>query len=345
VLAVLLLCSTGAACRAQGSTVTPVGDGVPGPEFEDDRLAIVFTDDGLAAVPVGSSVPSWVVRGAVAAPDGSAAFNLRPHTSGSEVTRVDLRTGAEEPVGTLPDGPVDRTVKGSTGLRVVAVEPGGGEVVLAAGDGASTVVLGFDPAGGTVRYRRSFEGRLEPEALSVDRQRLFAARYYGDRVNGFRYHVHVLELADGVQYPTVGRDKTAPPEDMYGSVVQAALSPDGTQLATLYEDLGSTDHTAFVHLLDLEAGQTVCIDLHAPFGAGAPGSEAIEWRDDGTVEVGYRATKAERSVSATFDPEAIWSGEIQQHYHADARPDPAPPTLPDGVAATPGFRRFIATVD
>ena len=47
-------------------------------------------------------------------------------------------------------------------------------------------------------------------------------------------------------------------------------------------------------------------------------------------------------MTATFDPGSISSGDPQPHYHADARPDPAPPTLPDGVAETPGFRRFAA---
>jgi hypothetical protein len=102
------------------------------------------------------------------------------------------------------------------------------------------------------------------------------------------------------------------------------------------------EHTAFVHLLSLENGTTVCIDLHAPFGSGAPGDEAIEWRDDGTVAVGHRDADPDRSTIATFDPAAIWSSDPQPHYHADARPDRSPPAVPSGVADTPGFRRFIA---
>ena len=55
---------------------------------------------------------------------------------------------------------------------------------------------------------------------------------------------------------------------MYGSVVQAALSPDGQrQAATLYRDTVKPEHTGFVHLLALESGLTVCIDLHEPFGS------------------------------------------------------------------------------
>ena len=87
--------------------------------------------------------------------------------------------------------------------------------------------------------------------------------------------MHILDLATGEQIPTLGPDKTLPPEDMYGTVVQAALSPDGAQLATLYRDDSKPDHTAFVHLLDLAQGSTVCIDLHEPFGTGEAGSDAL----------------------------------------------------------------------
>jgi hypothetical protein len=220
---------------------------------------------------------------------------------------------------------------------VAAVEPGGGRVALAAPGEASTTILDFDPAQGAVRRTQTFEGRVEAEAFSTDRNLLFAARIYADR-----YHVHVLDLSAGTQYPTLGPDKTKPPEDMYGSVVQAALSPDGKQLATLYRDASTPAHTAFVHLLSLESGSTVCVDLHAPFGTEEPGTDAIAWQADGTVAVGHRADDPRLSMTATFDPANIWQGLPQEHYHAEARPDPSPPRVPDGVAATPGFQRFIA---
>jgi hypothetical protein len=210
-------------------------------------------------------------------------------------------------------------------------------VVLAwDGPGDSTVILTFDPERGVPLEQQQFEGVLEPEALSLDGQSLFAARIYGDR-----YHVHVLRLATGEQHPTIGPDKTRPPEDMYGSVVQAALSPDGRQLATLYRDDSTPDHTAFVHLLSLENGATVCIDLHAPFGTAAPGADAIAWREDGSVAIGHRPASGAPAV-ATFSPAAIWAQDAEPHYHASVAAEAAPPRVPEGVAATPGFRRFVA---
>ncbi len=320
-------CGAGAdAPRAAGPT-----EPVSSPPAVATALALVATEAGLAAVRVGTAEPLWVVPGAVAAPDGSAVFASRPvpgEDGGYEVLRIDPGTGAEEAVG---------HVSGHAGLHVAAVEPRGGLVALAApGDTATTIVV-FDPEQGAVRRTPTFEGKVEPEAFSTDRSLLFAARIYEDR-----YHVHVLDLRAGTQYPTLGPDKTKPPEDMYGAVVQAALSADGSQLATLYRDDTSTDHTAFVHLLSLESGSTVCVDLHAPFGTDEPGTDAIAWQADGTVAVGHQADDPSLSMTATFDPDAIWNGPPQPHYHAEALPDPSPPGVPDGVAATPGFQRFIA---
>ena len=334
--AALALAGTTVGCGASAGTPPAAGPTEPdsSPPAAATALALVATEAGLAAVPVGTAEPLWVVPGAVAAPDGSAVFTTRPapgDDGGHEVLRIDPGTGAEESVGHVP---------GPTGLHVAAVEPGGGRVALAAPGEASTTILDFDPAKGAVRRTTTFEGRVEPEAFSTDRSLLFAARIYEDR-----YHVHVLDLDAGTQYPTLGPDKSKPPEDMYGSVVQAALSADGTQLATLYRDATTPDHTAFVHLLSLESGSTVCVDLHAPFGTEEPGTDAIAWQDDGTVAVGHRADDPSLSMTATFDPAAIWGGQPQEHYHADAVPDRSPPGVPEGLAATPGFLRFIALVD
>lgn len=297
-------------------------------------LALVVTDAGLGGVGVGSSTARWEWSDGVAAPDASAAFGLEsdPPSGTASVVRIDPTDGRRTPVGSLPAMP---------GLRVAAVSPEGRRVVLTSPGprGDSTTVVVFDPAIGAAVLQRSFEGVLEPEALSLDGRLLFAARIYGDR-----YHVHVLDLTTGEQYPTLGPDKTGPPEDMYGSVVQAALSPDGRQLATLYRDGSTPSHTAFVHLLALDNGTTVCIDLHAPFGTSDDlGADAIAWQDAQSIAVGH-VGRAGVTAVATFSPATIWSQPPQPHYHADVVEGPAPPALPSRVTRTPGFRRFIGVV-
>ena len=297
---------------------------------DEGTIALAVTDAGLAGVPLGESEPRWVVPDAVAAPDGSAAFTAAPTSKKGtfEVARLDLATGAGKAIG---------TVEGPAGLHVAAVAPEGAVLALAGPEGDATRVTEFHTLRRKAGRSWAYEGTVEPEAFSIDRNLLFAARIYGDR-----YHVHGLDLTSGEQWPTSGPDKLASPEDMYGSVVQAALSPDGRQLATLYRDEVSPDHSAFVHLLALDGGLTVCVDLHEPFGTGKPGSESIIWRDDGRVAVGHWADEPGGSAIAMFDPQKIWTGPFQEHYHADQFPDAAPPAVPYGVADTPGFRRFVA---
>jgi len=322
---------TAVACGVEAQVLSGPGTTTLDP---DSPLALVDIDAGLAGVPVGSSEPRWVVPGAVAAPDGSAVFAARAVSNaagnGFEVVRIDPHTGTESRVGLHVPGP-------SAAVHVAAVAPGGDRLALAAPGDDKTLVLDFDPSSGGGDYKPTFEGTVEPEAFSLDGTRLFAARIYDDR-----YHVHVLELPTAKQWPTLGPDKTWPPEDMYGSVVQAVLSPDRTQLATLYRDSSTPDHTAFVHLLSLATGATVCIDLHAPFGTGGPGTDALVWKPDGKVTVGHSAVDPAESMQASFEPAAIWAGEPQAHYHAETQPNPSAPAIPDGVAATPGFERFVA---
>ena len=128
---------------------------------------------------------------------------------------------------------------------------------------------------------------------------------------------------------------------MYGTVVQAALSADRTQLATLYRDATKPGRTAFVHLLFLETGSTFCIDLHEPFAAGGPGADAVEWRD-GLIAVGHRPSNGGEPTMATIDPQGVLASPPQQHYPADARAESSAPSIPAGVAGTPGFERFVA---
>jgi hypothetical protein len=307
------------------------------------------------------------VAGAVAAPDGSAIFAINGATSGdapdpagavdpaieaNALIRVDPRTGRRlGATGEHGDGWWHVKHPG----RVAAVAPGGERVVLVASEvGGAPIRIGGQPATRVMIWDTTaralaavadFGGVLEPEAISTDGSRVFAARSFGDH-----YQITTLFLPSGDQQaigpaksaPTSGRDEDQPPEDMYGDVVQAVLTPDRRALATLYRDERSDAHTAFVHLLDLEQGVTVCIDLTAPFGTGAAGTDAIRANPDGTIEVGHRDSGATGGVTASFDPAAILAGPVQQHYHADVRSDPNPPAVPDGVAATPGFERFVA---
>ena len=320
----------GPEARPEISLANGVATAAARPVLDQVPVALVVTDSGLSGVAVGASTPTWTADGAVAAPDGSAVFMLGPATVEPlrAVLRIDPRSGARSKVGVIPAPPA---------ARVATVEAGGERIVLVTAEDDSTVVQTFDTVTGSVQATRRFEGTVDPEAFALDRTRLFAARIYGDY-----YNVHVLDLASGEQYPTLGPDKSKPPENMYGTVVQAALSPDRSQLATLYRDATKPGRTAFVHLLFLESGATFCIDLHAPFATGGRDADAIEWRD-GMIVVGHRRPNAE-ATAATIDPQAVLDSPPQQHYPTEAYGDSTAPGVPSGVGQTPGFERFVALV-
>ncbi len=314
------LLAAASACGAEalwlnGSTAT-TGTSVD----PDGALALVITDGGLAAVPAGGTRPVWTVAGAVAAPDGSAAA---VHTAG-ELVHLDLRTGGRAGAAALPGT-----------ARVAAVAPGGHRVALAESDGhgGTTVTVWADGSSSTA----TFEGDLDPEAFTLDGHRLVAARSYGDH-----YRIVVLDLVGGQQYPSPSIDKLAPPEDMYGNVIQAVLTPDGRRLATLYRDPRHADHTAFVHLLDLESSTTVCIDLPAPFGTGGPATDTIA-ADGDTIEVEHDDGGGRRH-RATFDTRRLLTDAPQRHEHAEVSEGDGRLGLPPGLAAVPGFRRLVAVV-
>ena len=143
-LAALVLAGATVGCGAGAGTPRVAGpaESVGSQPAAATAVALVATEAGLAAVPVGTAEPLWVVPGAVAAPDGSAVFTTRPAPGdggGNEVLRIDPMTGAEEAVGRVP---------GHAGLHVAAVEPGGGRVALAAPGETSTTIVDFDPETG-----------------------------------------------------------------------------------------------------------------------------------------------------------------------------------------------------
>jgi hypothetical protein len=297
-------------------------------------VALVVTKDGLAGVSVGSSAPRWVARGAVASPDASAVYRAE-REEGDGVThlrRVDARTGTESDVGVVAE-PDHRT------MQAFAVEPGGRSVALAAFEGSRTLITSFDTASASVTAQLWFEGHLEPEAFSLDRGRIFAARSFGDY-----YQITTLDIVGGNQWRTTGYDKTAPLEDMYGNVVQAVLIPGGSELATLYRDPHNIDHPAFVHLLDLNSGLTVCIDLPPPFGTGARGTDAIRADAGGAIEVGHVGPGAALGVSASFEADHDADHQTGLGTPVPVLSGAGAPTVPDGIGGAPGFQRLVAVV-
>lgn len=154
----------------------------------------------------------------------------------------------------------------------------------------SEIVVGSLDGSGSRAYR--LDGNFEPEAFSVDDRTLFLIKYMPAEAPT-RYAVRRLNLKTGDVRP-IARLKLAAPGVMRGTGRMQILSPDRTQLYTLYTKQGpnyshatSREHDpgmvhAFVHVLDLRDRWAHCIDLPMPFGAGDATASAMALSRDGS---------------------------------------------------------------
>jgi hypothetical protein len=250
-------------------------------------------DNGVGVVATGSTAPIWLEPNAVAAPDGTSVFSVRPDApnGADRLVRIDPHAG----------NVISSWALRTQGLSIAAVFPKGRWIALTdrkPGYGsqgrASTDVVVFDSDLGTEAHRMHLVGDVQPEALSTDGTLMFALHYVADH-----YRVQTIQLATGDRYDTSDRDKQVPPEDMHGHAIHGVMSKDRTLLATLYRKPGNNEEPAFVHVLDLQHGWSYCADLPAPFGTGTPGSDVIELTRADTVVIA--ATQADRLAEIHID--------------------------------------------
>ena len=225
-------------------------------------MAVVGKGDAISGVVPGQP-PLWTLAHGVAALDGSAVAATSSTTSALSVTVFDTRRGLR--LGTWAFAP-DATVR--------VVSPSGRRLALTREFGGKTEVIVVDSQQATTTTLR-FDGRLEPEAFTIDGGSLVALAYRPDG----RYRVQTISIATGERWDTNDRWKLTVPEDMAGVPVRAVMN--GNLLSTLYRDPTSTAHPAFVHTLNLADGWSHCADLPAPFGTGPIGSDAVINSADG----------------------------------------------------------------
>jgi hypothetical protein len=113
-----------------------------------------------------------------------------------------------------------------------------------------------------VRQKVVLEGDFAFDAISPDGSLLYFINYLSPR-DPTKYAVRVFDVQSGALLPEPVVDRTEPDEDMRGSPISRASSPDGRWAYTLYDGAGKTP---FVHALDTVAVDAHCIDLDALAG-------------------------------------------------------------------------------
>lgn len=178
-----------------------------------------------------------------------------------------------------------------------------GATIYAPGGRTSTTLAVRDKLSGKVEIV-TMARNLEPEAFSSDGRTLFTIDHR-PAAEPEIYRVTALDLRTRVVRDVIGPWKQPLIEEMRGEGRQQVWAPEGGQLFTLYVRQthvhvdGTHDHPggdgphidgagtdAFVHVLDVDAGWALCLELAAGFGLGPAGTTDIFVTDDGeTVTV------------------------------------------------------------
>jgi hypothetical protein len=267
-------------------------------------VLLVRSEQGLLAFDPKRGTSVMIGSDAVRVPRTSSFIAL----DDGKLSRIDASSGRRTP---LPAA--------GSGYRLMAVSATGRSVALAREPQRNrTPILVVDINAGQVQHF-SLIGRVVPEAFSTDDGRLFLIHYLA---GASRYRLIELNLSDGSVAPLGARIKQPAPTEMVGAGRAQVASPDGRILYTLYTRQPATfphgrrpgqtapaGGTAFVHVLNLEAGSAHCVELPESFGAGSIATQAMAISPDGArlfVVDGPRRRAAVVSTG-TLRPDAVGS--------------------------------------
>jgi hypothetical protein len=300
-----------------------------GPARTPGGVLIASTGSGDLAIDATSGALLAGGTGTVAAPDGNALYHAANDGRATSITSLDPRSG--EIVGTQQvRGVFDVAVASVSGRAIALVEPVPGTAPGVPVPRAETTIVVADPVGDGEAIRFLLDGNYEPEAFSIDDERLFLIQYLPAETPAV-YRVVVLELASGEVRPVHGRFKT-PPQRMPGVRLGQVFDPVTSQMYTLYsnrpgayadayEDTGGTNpyggashgggsgasggywpEETFVHVLNLRKGWAFCAGLPKVMWGGAASDQAIASSPDGRW---LYVVDARQGLVAVMDTETL----------------------------------------
>jgi hypothetical protein len=121
---------------------------------------------------------------------------------------------------------------------------------------ADTPLLIFDAVRLRITDRITLDGDFSFDAISPDGETIYLIHYL-DRRDPTQYEVRSYDVEAARLDPKPIVDPNDEGDEMYGSPMTRATSPDGRWAYTLYDGV----HHPFIHALDTERGAAVCIDL------------------------------------------------------------------------------------
>jgi DNA-binding beta-propeller fold protein YncE len=236
------------------------------------RLRVV----AVGAVTLLASIGTAASASAAGAPTkGALGYGADPYTGvvdpegGDRYTAIGMKSGTFVQRINTANGQIERSklLDGQLAIPAVAYDgsPGG---LSADGDTLVLAEVAFRfpqsdsvfPVIDTNRLRIvdtvTLDGTWTYDALSPDGRWLYLIEYTSPR-DITQYEVRRYDLERGRLDPKPIVDPEESSEEMYGSPMTRATSPDGRWAYTLYD---GAEHP-FIHALDTERGEAVCIDL------------------------------------------------------------------------------------
>ena len=263
----------------------------------DMPVLVASTEAGDVAIDGASGALLAGGPGTVATPGGDTMFRASAVGGHTVVTTLDARTGATT-TSTRMRGELELVVASVLGSALALVQPAPGAPSYSVPGlpvpRAWTPIVVADPSGETSPARFKLEGNFEPEAFSIDDERLFLIQYLPAEAPAV-YRVTVLDTATGEVRPVKGRFKS-PPERMPGVRLGQVYDAQTSQMYTLYsneagayaqsyEQTGGASYDwpeeTFVHVLNLRKGWAYCAGVPKEMWGGAARDQALAPSPDG----------------------------------------------------------------
>ncbi|HEX7246772.1 MAG TPA: hypothetical protein VF351_01590, partial [Actinomycetota bacterium] len=276
----------------------PAGQEQPSQDFATEMPVLLATTEvGDVAIDGASGALLAGGPGTVATPGGDTMYRASAVDGGTVVTSLDPRTGATV-TSTRLAGDLELAIASVSGAAIALVQPAPGAPSgsLPGLPVARTItpIVVADPSGAASPARFRLEGNFEPEAFSIDDERLFLIQYLPAEAPAV-YRVTVLDMATGEVRPVTGRFKT-PPERMPGVRLGQVYDPQTSQMYTLYsnqpgayaqgyEHAGGDTHDwpeeTFVHVLNLQKGWAYCAGVPKEMWGGTAREQSLAPSPDG----------------------------------------------------------------
>ena len=296
VLAAFIVATAACTSTSPSPEVRPAADEAGSARGAGDVL-VASTSSGDASIDGASGIVLAGGDGSVATPDGSTMFRATLTDAGTTVTSVDPRSGTTIDSVSIT-GSLELAVASVSGRAIALVPPAPGappgSLPGVPVPRARTPIVVAYPTGERDPSRFRLEGNYEPEAFSIDDDRLFMIQYLPAEAPAV-YRVVVLDLDSGDVSQVTGRFKS-PPERMPGVRLGQVYDPVTSQMYTLYsnqpgayahgyEHAGGSSHDwpeqTFIHVLNLRRGWAYCAGLPEAMWGGTAREQSLAPSPDG----------------------------------------------------------------